>query len=115
MSIRDIAIAAASTPAADEPETPVIFRIWKHAPHSVLALFPTLPHDNGGLYCMSFEHIGQHSAADYYGCIQNTRPAKPAEYRALQRELAGRGYNLKILLRAMPLHHSERIDTARKQ
>jgi hypothetical protein len=69
--------------------TIVIFR-WERE-GGVFALFPELPADNQGFYVTCYQHIGQHCAADYYGCIANSRPAKPSEYRDLFNELEGRG------------------------
>ena len=80
----------------DKDITPVVFRVWRDS-GSVLALFPTI--DEGWGLCRSYEHVGQHSGADYAGCIARTRPAKPAEYAALKRELTQRGYNLRVYAR----------------
>jgi len=67
----------------------------------VLALFPGLEAKPG--YCESFEHVGQHGAADYAGCISRTRPAKMTEndVKALYRELesAPYGYRLRVQVR----------------
>ena len=81
----------------DKEITPVIFRVWRRKPGGVLALFPTVVHD--GL-CSSYEHVGQHSYANYIGCMLQTRPAQPAEYADLKRELeCDHGYNFKIYRR----------------
>jgi len=80
----------------DEFETKVIFRVFKDG-GDVLALFPEIDEGNG--LVSSYQHIGQHSGADYTGCIQITRPATPAEYSALKRELESLGYNLKVSVR----------------
>jgi hypothetical protein len=84
----------------DTDITPVVFRVWRERESertSVLALFPTIEWGPG--MCSSYEHVGQHSGADYAGCIARTRPAKPAEYAALKRELTQRGYNLRVYAR----------------
>jgi hypothetical protein len=78
--------------------TIVIFRMDREG--IVFALFPELPSDNHGLYCTCFQHVGQHCAADYQGCIAESRPATPAEYAALEAELRQRGYDLEIRQRA---------------
>lgn len=78
-------------------KTKVVFRIFKDD-GSLVALFPNEiadPHGN----IMSYQHIGQHGAADYSYCIQKSRPARPEEYADLVRELQGLGYNLDIRTR----------------
>lgn len=86
--------------------TIVIFRVDGEG--VVFALMPELPADNDGIYCTCFQHIGQHCAADYEGCIQESRPATPKEYADLQEELEGRGYTLEIRRRATSLMHERR-------
>lgn len=54
---------------------------------------------------MSYEHVGQHAAADYYAVIQHTRPAIPQEYAALADELAQIGFRVKPLRRASWRHY----------
>lgn len=90
--------------------TRVIFRVWRDEDGGVLALFPGIPADYEGLRCESYEHVGQHSGADYTGCIRRTRPAKPSEYRALAKELRGIGYHLSVGKRIRP---QDRDDYAR--
>ena len=55
---------------------PVVIRVWKGDDSDVFALFPVLPADNAGNLCTSYQHVGQHGAADYGHCIRNSRPAK---------------------------------------
>lgn len=80
----------------DDPIVDVIFRVWRGNAYGddVIALFPTLEH-NGSLI-VSYEHLGQHGGADYGGCIQRTRPAKPHEYANLKAELESLGYRLRV-------------------
>ena len=85
-----------------QTETPVIFRTWPNG--DILALFPTEPGDSAG-NCLSYEHTGQHSAADYYGCIDRTRPADDAEFAALFCELTATGYRLQVRRRATAAMH----------
>jgi hypothetical protein len=54
------------------------------------------------------EHIGQHCAADYHGCIGMSRPARQDEYADLFSELERRGYNLAVHRRATPIMHERR-------
>lgn len=89
-----------------------IFRIDREG--NVYALFPELPADNYGRFCTCFQHIGQHSAADYHGCIANSRPAKPEEYADLKAELEQRGYELAIRKRATSGMHEKRRQFARQ-
>lgn len=56
----------------------VVFRKWKDT-GDVIALFPELPSDIYGWFCDSYEHVGQHSGADYHGVIRQTVPAAPHE------------------------------------
>ena len=61
--------------------TIVIFRMDKEG--IVFALMPELPADNYGTYCTAYQHIGQHCAADYHGCVAKSRSASPDEYADL--------------------------------
>ncbi len=92
-----------------EPTT-VIFRMDREG--NVFALFPELPADNYGVYCTCFQHVGQHCAADYYGCIAESRPATPEEFADLAAELRQRGYDLKIRQRATYAMHERRRQAA---
>lgn len=64
----------------------------------VLALFPFIEATRGGS-CLSYEHVGQHGAANYTGCIAATVVAKPSEYAPLKRELETIGYVLEVRTR----------------
>jgi hypothetical protein len=86
----------------DKEKTVVIYRTWKNENKSVIALFPEIPTDSNGTYCSSYEHIGQHGAAEYYGVIEQTIPSKPKEYKALHNELKTIGYNLIVKKRMSP-------------
>ena len=92
--------------------TIVIFRKDKEG--IVFALFPELPADNHGIYCTCYQHIGQHCAADYHGCIANSRTAKPNEYADLLIELERRGYHVDVRLRATSVMHERRRHFATK-
>jgi hypothetical protein len=86
----------------DKEKTIVIYRTWKNKNKSVIALFPEIPTDSNGIYCSSYEHIGQHGAAEYSGVIEQTTPSKPKEYKALHKELKTIGYNLIIKNKISP-------------
>jgi hypothetical protein len=81
----------------DAHTTDVVFRFDKT--YGVFALFPHEVHDNisGSVTC--YAHVGQHSAANYDGCIKSTRPATESEYQDLFKELESIGYNLKVVQR----------------
>ena len=94
----------------DKEKTVVVFRKWRKGYQvsplcEIIALFPHLkafPGIKGFTSCQSFEHVGQHGAADYQHCILNSVPAKPDEYASLVKELEGNyGYNLEIRKRAV--------------
>jgi len=86
--------------------TSVIFRMDREG--SVFALFPELPSDCQGFFCTCYQHIGQHSDADFQGCIAHSRPAKAQEYRDLFNELERRGYHLQVYKRATRVMHERR-------
>ena len=97
----------------DTEITKVVFRKFKQG-GDILALFPEIPADMNG-HCQSYQHIGQHGAADFYHCIHTlTVPAKPAEYADLKAELEGRGYNLQVIQRASYKDHAARIAELKK-
>ncbi len=81
--------------------TMVVFRKWyrKSDGNGVIALFPLVSAQGGRAYgdasgmVQSFEHVGQHGAADYAGVLSRTRPAKPAEYADLLKELESPPYD----------------------
>ncbi len=88
----------------------VIFRMDRTG--VIFALFPELPADYQGLYCTCYQHVGQHCAADYFGCIADSRPAHPTEYDSLFAELTQRGYDMTIRLRASSAMHDRRRQLA---
>lgn len=99
-------------------KTKVIFRTFKPRPEfqeaggDVIAIFPELPGDsNPYRTCLSYQHIGQHGAmiVDY---TDITRPASPAEYADLQRELESIGYDLDIRKRSTRADLEKRIREA---
>ena len=89
----------------DEKKTVVIFRVWKSGSGKgeVIALFPGVDFDGCGLYCNSFEHVGQHGAATYTDVISKSSPATPKQYSSVKRELEkGYGYKLSVRKRYTP-------------
>lgn len=92
---------------------PVIFRVWQEhgKDKEIFALFPTIAGDTTGLYCQSYQQIGQHSGADYTGCIRQSRPATPEEYKELLAELVRIGYdNLQVYKRSSPKMRKALLD-----
>ena len=68
----------------DQHKTDVIFRVdttkdWKG---TIFALFPHDVADHKGSVT-SYQHIGQHSSADYHHSIRTSKLAKPNEYKDL--------------------------------
>jgi hypothetical protein len=75
-----------------DDKTIVIFRVFTTKPRDVIALFPGLWETRGMI--TSYQHIGQHGAADYAKVIDMSRPAREGEYEDLLAELKGLGYDL---------------------
>ena len=73
--------------------TDVIFRKFKDG--EILALFPY--EIETGTFVLSYQHIGQHSGADYQFMINGTKPAKPEEFTDLKKEIENFGYNLRVI------------------
>ena len=64
----------------------------------IFALFPHECSDHrGNVAC--YQHVGQHSSADYNHCIRTSVPATPEEYKDLKAELESIGYNIKVVKR----------------
>jgi hypothetical protein len=93
------------------PITLVVFRRWKEN-GDIIALFPELPSDIYGFFCDSYEHVGQHGGADYYGVIQATKPVRNKAAKELAKELTRIGYRLKPIKRASYRMHELRRATA---
>jgi hypothetical protein len=84
----------------------VIFRRWKKSDGSgVIALFPEIPEARNADLVLSYEHVGQHSAASLSGVVSRTVPAKTSDpdVQALRRELEqGFDYRLVVYQRDTP-------------
>lgn len=82
----------------DKHITDVIFRVDKSKDFkgTVYALFPHEVCDHKG-HVTSYQHVGQHSGADYTHCIRTSRLATQAESNDLKIELRGLGYNLNVV------------------
>lgn len=79
----------------DKHQTEMIFRKDKEG------VFVLMPYDIATLegHVTTYQHLGQHSAADYNGCIRKSVPATVLEYMDLYNELESLGYNIKIVRR----------------
>lgn len=97
----------------DEEETVVVFRRWRDN-GVIIALFPAIPSDVQGWFCLSYERVGQHGGADYHGVIRATKPATNEEIAALKTELTRIGYRLVPRQRAANSVHRQRIQEAAK-
>lgn len=83
----------------DTTATDVIFRIINKGSFrgDVIAL---MPHDCDTFDGMvaSYQHIGQHSPADFAHCVSISRLATPEEYANLKSEMEnGCGYKLNVI------------------
>jgi hypothetical protein len=90
----------------------VVFRKWKDG-FGVIALFPEIPTDLYGRYCESYETVGQHGGADYWGVVMNSRSANSEESTDLAEELTRIGYQLRVINKASQIHHEKRRRLAR--
>lgn len=95
------------------PVDPVVIRVWNGDDSDVFAIFPTIPASENGLYCTAYQHVGQHCAADYHGCIRESRPATAAEAASLLAELTRLGYRPQVINRATQAMHRACIAAAR--
>lgn len=87
--------------------TPVIFKL-EHGPHArgAFAVFPTLPGTMNPDTMTCYAHIGQHgSCCSQY--VREAKPAKPADYADLIKELKSIGYDDLLICRRMTRKHYE--------
>lgn len=84
----------------DKYITEVVFRkdTTRDFKGTIFALFPNECVTKDGLVS-TYQHIGQHSSADYSYCISKSVPATAEEYKDLKSELESIGYNLRIIKR----------------
>lgn len=93
----------------------VVMRVWEDGRDSdVFALFPEIASDSRGDFCSCYQRVGQHSAADYYHCIKQSRPATKKESAPLLKELRLIGYNPLIIQRTSPKMHEQRALDAQR-
>lgn len=84
----------------DSYKTDISFRFdtskdWKGT------IFALLPHEVSTLegHVTSYQHVGQHSSADYKHCLKSSRPATEKEYSDLKKEMESLGYNINVILK----------------
>lgn len=68
----------------------VVFRKWRDT-GDVIALFPEIQWS--ATLVKSYEHVGQHGAANYDSVIRHSVAATPDEYAPLKAELEAAPYN----------------------
>lgn len=81
-------------PPAQELPTPVLFRA--HHQWGIIALFPCEPATLDVGECLSYQHIGQHGAANVRHMLDTTARASVDSSRALKAELERIGYVLEV-------------------
>lgn len=82
----------------DNYKTDVVFRVDKTGKFkgTVYALMPHEVSTLNGLVT-TYQHVGQHSSAEYRYCIAQSRPATPEEYKDLKEELESIGYDVNVI------------------
>ncbi len=82
----------------DKYKTDVVFRVdnTKDFKGTVFALFPHECNNRFG-DVTSYQHVGQHSSADYTHCIKRSKKATKEQYKDLKKEMKGLGYNLNVV------------------
>lgn len=82
----------------DNYKTDIVFRVdkTKGFKGTVFALFPHEVSTLDGLVTC-YQHVGQHSSAEYAYCISRSRPATPEEYKDLKEELESIGYDVNVV------------------
>ena len=76
-------------------KTKVIYRQWDDG--SIIALFPELPVDQSTDNCLSYEHVGQHGAANPAHVIAGSKRVNGIP--ELHYELINIGYELQVMQR----------------
>lgn len=82
----------------DNYKTDVVFRVDTIGKFkgTVFALFPHEVSTLDGLVT-TYQHVGQHSSADYRHCIAKSKLATPEEYKDLKEELESIGYDVNVV------------------
>ena len=89
-------------------KTKTIFR--KFPEGDIIALFPEIPGTNEYWTCQSYQHIGQHGAADTVHITMITKPATKEESAGLFNELKRIGYDMEMIKRFRYSHMITRME-----
>lgn len=92
-----------------KPQTVAVRAVFRMFQGEVVALFPGLA---GGVgkpaECLSYAHVGQHGAADYWHVMRASRPATETERAPLAAELARIGYVVTVAKRESAADYAAR-------
>jgi len=82
----------------DNYKTDIVFRIdtSKNFNGTVFALFPHEVSTIDGLV-NCFQHVGQHSSAEYNHCINTSKLATADEYADIKKEMENIGYDINVV------------------
>jgi len=82
----------------DNYKTDIVFRVdtSKDFKGTVFALFPHEVSTLDGLV-NCYQHVGQHSSADYNHCINTSKLATAEEYADLKKEMESIGYKINVV------------------
>jgi len=83
---------------ADSETTRVLFR--KSRDGQITAVFPDVRESPRAQLFACYAHVGQHGTCDEAWVREDTRPAKPAEYDNLKRELEREPYGYELVVMA---------------
>lgn len=79
----------------DKHITEIVFRVNNNKSFIGSPVFALFPYEiSHGYYVTSYQHVGQHSSADYNHCVQNSKLATESEYKDLLSEMESLGYNI---------------------
>ena len=95
----------------DTEVTEVIFRKDKEGIYALMP-YEISNYFHGLVTC--YQHIGQHSQAEYFSCIAKSKPAKKGQYTDLLNELISIGYNVKPITRINLKKYIEAVGASRK-
>jgi hypothetical protein len=88
--------------------TQTLFRTFEDSGETI-ALFPAIPFDLQGCFCMSYMHVGQHGAAKP-SLPENSRQSTPEEIAILSEELTKLGYEVHPVSRiSLSMHLARKL------
>lgn len=95
----------------DTEITEVVFRKDKEG---IYALMPYEISDHFHGFVTCYQHIGQHSQAEYFSCIAKSKSAKKDQYTDLLSELNSIGYNVRPISRINLKKYIEAVSASRR-